>query len=78
MSVRNTTSRTSTNYIFANYNNQRFMLTIGRFQTKSILYSTRKKLLLGKIEIPVLDNPKNLTTILITCSKDEPLKFEFI
>ncbi len=71
-------ARTQTNHIFAKYKNQRFMLCTGPFQTKAILYSTRKKLLSGKIEIPILDNPKNLDAILITCSKDEPLKFEMI
>lgn len=70
-------ARTSTNHIFAKYNNQRFMLCTGSFQTKEILYRTRKKLLSGKIEIPIFDNPKN-KAILITCSKDEPLKFELI
>lgn len=78
MSVRNSRPRTQTNHIFAEYNNQRIMLCLGSFQTKEILYSTRKKLLSGKIEIPILDNPKNLTTIMITCSKDEPLKFEWL
>ena len=57
--------------------NQRFMLCLGSFQTKEILYSTRNKLLKGKIEIPILENPKN-QTILVTCSKDEPLKFELL
>ena len=76
MAVRNSTSRTSKNYIFADYNGQRFMLCLGSFQTKQILYSTRKKLLEGKIELPELDNINR--TILITCSKDEPLKFELI
>ena len=53
------------------------MLCLGSFQTKEILYSTRNKLLKGKIEIPILENPKN-QTILVTCSKDEPLKFELL
>ncbi len=80
MAVRNSTSRTTTNYIFAKYDGQSFMLTLGSFQTKDILYSTRKKLLGGKIEIPKLEKTANKTTILITCSKqsDGGLKFDLI
>ena len=80
MAVRNSTSRTQTNYIFANYNNQRYMLEAGAFQTKSIIYSVKNKLLRGKLSIPKLENPKNLTTILITCYRniDSDLKFEYI
>lgn len=69
MATRNSRPRTSTNHIFAEYNSQRFMIDIGPFQTKAIIYSTRKKLLAGKIEIPKIDNPKGLNTILITCCK---------
>ena len=78
MAVRNSRPRTSTNYIFAEYNSKRFMLTTGAFQTKEIIYETRKKLLKGKIQVPNLENPKNLTTILITCSREDGLKFEMI
>ena len=77
MAVRNSTCRDSKNYIFANYNGQRYMLITGSFQTKPIIYSTRKKLLSGKLSIPQDVNGK---TILITCSKQEDggLKFELI
>ena len=78
MGVRNSRPRTETNYIFAEYNGKHFMLFVGVFQTKAIIYETRKKLLNGKIEIPVLENPKNLTTILITCSREDGLKFDMI
>jgi hypothetical protein len=80
MAVRNSRPRTQDDYIFANYNEQRFMLNIGAFQTKAILYSTRKRLLNGKIEIPNMDNPKKLGTILITCCKKDEggLKFAWI
>ena len=56
------------------------MLQTGSFQTKAIVYSTKKKLLAGKIEIPLIENPKNLDTILITCSNSNEggLKFEMI
>ena len=80
MSVRNSIPRTQTNFIFVKHNNQRFMLQTGDFQVKSIVYSTKKKLLAGKIEIPLIENPKNLDTILITCSKKNEggLKFDMI
>jgi hypothetical protein len=80
MAVRNSRPRTQTNYIFVKHNNQRFMLQTGAFQVKAIVYSTKKKLLAGKIEIPVIENPKNLDTILITCSKSNEggLKFDMI
>jgi len=56
------------------------MLQTGAFQVKAIVYSTKKKLLAGKIEIPLFENPKNLDTILITCSKanEGGLKFDMI
>jgi hypothetical protein len=56
------------------------MLDTGAFQTKSIVYSTKKDLLNGKIEIPKIENPKNLSTILITCCKKDEggLKFAWI
>jgi hypothetical protein len=80
MATRNSRPRTQTDYIFANYNNQRFMLQVGAFQTKAIVYSTKKKLLSGMIQIPQIENPKSLETILITCSKaaDGGLKFQWI
>ena len=80
MAVRNSRPRTQTNHIFVKHNNQLFMLETGSFQTKAIIYSTKKKLLAGKIEIPILENPKNLGTILITCSKlnEGGLKFDII
>ncbi len=80
MAVRNQQTRTSTNYIFVKYNNQDFMLKIGAFQTMAVVYSTKRKLLSGKIEVPFIDNPKNLKTILITCSKENEggLKFDII
>jgi len=77
MAVRNSRPRTQDNYIFVNYNGQRFMLQAGSFETKDIIYGIKKKLLRGKIEIPLLQNPRNLT-ILITCNKNEPLNFELI
>ena len=56
------------------------MLQVGAFQTKAIVYSTKKKLLSGMIQIPQIENPKSLETILITCSKaaDGGLKFQWI
>lgn len=80
MAVRNSRPRTQTDHIFVNYDGKRFMLTVGSFQTKDILYATKKKLEAGKIEVPTLDNHKNLSTILITCSKKEDggLKFDMI
>jgi hypothetical protein len=80
MAARNSRPRTQTNYIFVKHNNQRFMLQAGAFQVKAIVYSTKKKLLAGKIEIPLFENPKNLDTILITCSKanEGGLKFDMI
>lgn len=80
MAVRNSRPRTQTDHIFSQYDGKRFMLTTGSFQSKAIIYTTNKKLLAGKIEIPYLDNPKCLTTILIICSKKEDggLKFEMI
>ena len=77
MAVRNSRPRIQTDHIFAEYNHQRFMLCLGSFQTKEILYSTRKKLLTGKIEIPTINNPQG-KTILITCSKEDGLKFELL
>lgn len=80
MAVRNSRPRTQSNHISVTYNGQRFMLLVGDFQSKQIIYSTKKKLLEGKIEIPKLDNPKNLSCILITCAKKNEggLKFEMI
>ena len=80
MAVRNSRPRTQTNYIFVEHNGKRFMLQTGAFQVKAIIYQTKKKLLDGKIEIPVIDNPKNLDTILITCCKvnEGGLKFDMI
>ena len=68
MGVRNSRPRTSTNHIFVKYNGQQFMLITGSFQTKNILYSTKKKLLSGKLLIPDVETGP-LNTILITCSK---------
>ncbi len=80
MAVRNSRPRTSTNHVSVTYNNQRYMLWCGSFQTMAIVYATKKKLLAGKIEIPFIENPKNLSTILITCSKKNEggLKFDMI
>lgn len=78
MAVRNSRPRQSKDYVFADYNGQRFMLVTGSFQTMAIVYYTRKKLLQGKLNIPIVENPKNLTTMLITCSIDENLKFDWI
>ena len=78
MAVRNSTARTTKNYLSVTYEGQNFMLTLGDFQTKSILYSTKKKLINGKIDIPNMENPKNLSCIQITCTKGEPLKFNYI
>jgi hypothetical protein len=77
MAVRNSRPRVQCDYIFADYKEQRFMLCLGSFQTKGILYTTRKKLLDGKIEIPFIENPQG-KTILITCSKEDGLKFELL
>jgi hypothetical protein len=68
MAVRRPTSRTSTNHIFVEYNGQRFMLESGAFQTKSIIYRVKKKLLSGKLSIPNLGEKRGVRTILITCS----------
>jgi hypothetical protein len=78
MAARSSRPRTQTDYIFVNYNNQRFMLQAGSYQSKSIIYSVKKKLLAGKIEIPELEKPKSLNTILITCCKvsEGGLKFD--
>lgn len=32
----------------------------------------------GKIAIPTLENLKNLSTILVTCSREDDLKFDMI
>jgi len=78
MGARNSRPRTQKDYIFATYNDKQYMLITGAFQTNAIIYYTRKKLLNGKLDIPFLENPKNLTTILITCSKEDGLKFQMI
>jgi hypothetical protein len=72
--------RTQKNYLSVKYKNQHFVLQVGNFQTKSIIYTIKQKLLAGKIEIPFIQNPKNLNTILITCYKksDGDLQFDMI
>ena len=45
MAVRNSRPRTQTNYIFANYNNQRYMIQVGAFNVKQRVYYIKEKLL---------------------------------
>ena len=79
MAIRRPTSRTSTNHIFVSHNEQKFMLELGYFQTKSILYRVKKKILSGKLIVPNLGEKKGMGYILITCSTGENgLKFSWI
>lgn len=70
--------RSSRNYCFAQYNNQRFMFRIAPMSTKSNMYYIRKKLLAGKLSIPEMPPcpPNSTNTILITCGKD--LQFDWV
>lgn len=77
MGARNKKSRASRNYMFANFNGQRFMLETGPFQTMNVVYKTKKKLLAGKLSIPNMPDRGSRTTILITCGEDR-LDFSWI
>ena len=74
MSVRRPTARKQISEIFTNYNGMRFMICKEYIVPKAKMYSTRKRLLAGKLNIPVFNNPKN-KTILITCKEDKILDF---
>ena len=79
MSVRKRIARTSTNHIFVDYNGQSYMLETGSFQTKAIVYETKKKLLSGKLTMPDIGEKRGLGTILIICSRGKDgLQFSWI
>ena len=80
MATRNSRPRTQINHIFVNYNNKRFMLEVGSFQVKSIVYSIKKKLLSGKLDYIINQINNGDRTILINCVKqiDGDLKFIII
>jgi hypothetical protein len=80
MATRNSRPRTQDNHIFVDYNNKRFMLEVGAFQVKSIVYSIKKKLLSGKLDYIINKINNGDRTILINCVKqiDGDLKFIII
>jgi len=77
MAVRNSTSRTSTNYKIITHEENRYYLQVGDFQVKNVIYTAQKNIINGKLIAPkeLIETGK---TILVICNGKGNYEFNII
>ena len=77
MAVRNSTSRTTTNYKIITHEGIRYYLQVGDFQVKNVIYTAKRKIENNKLFAPdkLIETGK---TILVICNGKGNYKFNTI